>query len=55
LDQACPKFVYVFRTPICHLSEKELQFSDMNSAPLDLKTAMLDRIRAAVPRKGLDA
>ena len=33
------------------LSEKELQFSDMNSAPLDLKTAMLDRIRAAVPRK----
>ena len=36
---------------VCPLSEKELQFSDMNSAPLDLKTAMLERIRADAPRK----
>jgi Family of unknown function (DUF6088) len=33
------------------LSEKELQFSDMNTDSPDLKTAMLDRIRADAPRK----
>jgi hypothetical protein len=32
-------------------SEKELQFSDMISDSPDLKTAMLDRIRADAPRK----
>ena len=35
----------------CLLSEKELQFSDMNSNSPDLKTAILDRIRADAPRK----
>jgi hypothetical protein len=35
----------------CLLSEKELQFSDMNSDSPDLKTAMLDRMRADAPRK----
>ncbi|MFQ3452445.1 DUF6088 family protein [Bradyrhizobium sp. UFLA01-814] len=33
------------------MSEKELQFSDMNSHSPDLKTVMLDRIRADAPRK----
>jgi hypothetical protein len=33
------------------LSEKRLQFSDMNSDSLDLKKAMLDRIRTDAPRK----
>ena len=33
------------------LSEKELQFSDMNTDSPDLKTAMLDRIRGDAPRK----
>ncbi|CAL8980524.1 hypothetical protein RHODGE_RHODGE_01396 [Rhodoplanes serenus] len=48
-DQGCPKFVYVFRTS-CRLSEKGLQISDMSDLP-DLKTAILERIRADAPRK----
>jgi hypothetical protein len=36
---------------VCFASEKWLQFSDMNSDSLDLKTAMLDRIRADALRK----
>ena len=47
----CPKIVYVFRTPGCFLSEKELQVSDMELDSPDLKTAMLARIRADAPRK----
>jgi hypothetical protein len=39
-----------FGRPNCPLSEKELQISDMNNGSPDLKTAMLDRIRAATPR-----
>ena len=35
----------------CLLSEKELQVSDMNGDSPDLKTAMLERIRADAPRK----
>jgi len=46
----CPKFVYGLRTDDSP-SEKKLQFSDMNSDSPDLKTAMLDRIRADAPRK----
>ena len=33
------------------VSEKDLQFSDMNNDSPDLKTAMLDRIRADAPRR----
>ncbi len=33
------------------MSEKVLQFSDMNTDSPDLKAAMLDRIRADAPRK----
>jgi hypothetical protein len=40
-----------FGQVICRLSEKELQVSDMNSDSPDLKTAMLQRIRADAPRK----
>jgi hypothetical protein len=40
-----------FGHPICHLSEKRLQVSDMNHDSPDLKTAMLERIRADAPRK----
>lgn len=40
-----------FGRPLCFLSEKVLQFSDMNSDSPDLKAAMLDRIRADAPRK----
>ena len=36
---------------LLRLSEKVLQFSDMNSDSPDLKAAMLDRIRADAPRK----
>jgi hypothetical protein len=40
-----------FGRSILPLSEKELHFSDMNSDPPELKTAMLDRIRTDAPRK----
>ncbi|WP_235884808.1 DUF6088 family protein [Bradyrhizobium frederickii] len=40
-----------FGQETCPVSEKELQFSDMNSHPPDLKTVMLDRIREDAPRK----
>src|ERR1019366_3880997 len=36
---------------VCSMSEKELQVSDMNRDSPDLKTAMLERIRADAPRK----
>ena len=35
----------------CEMSEKQLQLSDMTSNSRDLKTSMLDRIRADAPRK----
>ena len=35
----------------CYLSEKRLRSSDVNSDSPDLKSAMLDRIRADAPRK----
>jgi hypothetical protein len=43
-------YIY-FGQQICLPSEKELQISDMNSDTPDLKTAMLERIRADAPRK----
>lgn len=35
----------------CHRSEERLQVSDMSDPSLDLKTAILDRIRTDAPRK----
>jgi hypothetical protein len=48
----CVRSLYMYFGQLaCRASEKDLQFSDMDSDSPDLKTAMLERIRADAPRK----